>query len=310
MKLPSGEKIKNSKDPDNFRDYLKKYPNGKYVALARERLSALQEEETAWEKIKNSDRVEDFEKFLTDYKNGKFADQAETRLKDLRKKKDEEEIEWEPTENSNDPKVFIIYLNNYPRGKYIKEAQGQLRDFAGTVIRNPIGMELVLIPPGSFMMGANNISSDEKPVHRVTINNGFYMGKYEVTIAEWRKVMVDLPEGMKKDLDSKFKRSDRQPVLRVKWDEMQEFIGKLNARGDGYTYRLPSEAEWEYACRAKTTTPLRVRLSLSSEQANFNGNGPYGAAAKGVFGRRRSGGKFSAERLGLVRHAWECVGVV
>jgi formylglycine-generating enzyme required for sulfatase activity len=115
----------------------------------------------------------------------------------------------------------------------------------GTVVRNKMGMELVYVPAGSFMMGSENGESNEKPVHQVTIREGFYMGKYEVTQAQWQQVMGSNP--------SYFKNCDQCPVEEVNWNDAQEFIKKLNAQNDGYTYRLPSEAEWEYACRAGTT---------------------------------------------------------
>jgi formylglycine-generating enzyme required for sulfatase activity len=113
------------------------------------------------------------------------------------------------------------------------------------VVKNSIGMEFVWIPPGSFMMGSEKGRDDEKPVHHVTINEGFYMGKYEVTQAQWQAVMGDNP--------SYFKGCDNCPVENVSWDDAQVFINKLNTQNDGYTYRLPTEAEWEYAARAGTT---------------------------------------------------------
>ena len=87
--------------------------------------------------------------------------------------------------------------------------------------------------------------SDEGPVHHVTIENPFYMGRYEVTQEQWRTVMGDNP--------SRFK-SDNLPVECVSWDDVQDFIRKLNRKEGTDKYRLPSEAEWEYACRAGTTT--------------------------------------------------------
>ena len=109
---------------------------------------------------------------------------------------------------------------------------------------NP-NIELVKIPPGSFMMGSTKGEDDEKPVHQVTINYSFYMGKYEVTQAQWQAVMGNNP--------SHFENCDSCPVENVSWDDAQSFIGKLNHMNDGYTYRLPTEAKWEYACRAGTT---------------------------------------------------------
>ena len=93
-------------------------------------------------------------------------------------------------------------------------------------------------------MGSSDHGSDERPVHEVTLKEGFYMGRYEVTQAVWKQVMGN---------NRSFFKDDQLPVEQVAWDEAQSFIKKLNERGDGFTYRLPSEAEWEYACRAGTT---------------------------------------------------------
>lgn len=116
-----------------------------------------------------------------------------------------------------------------------------------TVVKNSIGMEFAFVPAGSFQMGSNNPKVDERPIHQVTFAQGFYMGRYEVTQAQWQKMTAD-------DNRLSFKNcGDNCPVGSVSWDDAQEFIKKLNAANDGYTYRLPSEAEWEYACRAGTT---------------------------------------------------------
>lgn len=104
------------------------------------------------------------------------------------------------------------------------------------------GIEFVLIPAGEFMMGSTDGRTDEKPVHRVAINQPFFMGKYEVTQTQWKSMMGNNP--------SNFEYCDNCPVEFVTWDNAQEFINKLNDTNDGYTYRLPTEAQWEYACRA------------------------------------------------------------
>lgn len=114
---------------------------------------------------------------------------------------------------------------------------------------NSIGMEFVLIPAGSFMMGCDrnfeNCSDSETPQHRVSIPKPFYLGKYEVTQAEWVAVMGSNP--------SKFKR-ETNPVENVSWNDAQEFVRRLNSREGTNKYRLPTEAEWEYAARAGSTT--------------------------------------------------------
>ncbi len=103
----------------------------------------------------------------------------------------------------------------------------------------------VQIPAGEFMMGSENGRDDEKPVHKVRISQPFEMGKYQVTQEQWQAVMGDNP--------SYFKGEANLPVEQVSWDDVQEFLKRLNAKNNGYQYRLPTEAEWEYACRAGTT---------------------------------------------------------
>ncbi len=173
-------------------------------------------------------------------------------------------------------------------------------------IRNQTGIEMVWIPAGSFAMGSTDSElqaafenakeanpnakldgfSGEVPRHRVTIRKGFYMGKYEVTQGQWQAVMGTTVEQQRARAGPTWSLTgagDDYPMDFVNWNEAQEFIEKLNAMNDGYRYRLPTEAEWEYAARAGTTTSFAFGDSLSSDQANFDGNYPYGGARKGVY---------------------------
>ena len=112
------------------------------------------------------------------------------------------------------------------------------------------GIEFVGIPPGDFLMGSitqHGFDDDEQPVTQVRISKGFYLGKYEVTQDQWQAVMGSNPSFFKNC-------GDRCPVEHVSWEDVQEFIRKLNAKSEGARYRLPTEAEWEYAARAETTT--------------------------------------------------------
>jgi len=113
------------------------------------------------------------------------------------------------------------------------------------VERTVDGMALVCIPPGEFMMGSSDGASDEKPVHKVTIRQAFWMGKFEVTQAQWESVMGSNPSHFK---------GEQNPVEQVSWDDTQNFLKRLQQKTNK-AYRLPSEAEWEYAARAGTTTP-------------------------------------------------------
>lgn len=109
---------------------------------------------------------------------------------------------------------------------------------------NQLGVEFVYVPSGSFVMGSDKGAADERPARRVTIRKGFYMGRYEITQSQWRTVMGDNP--------SNFKGEDL-PVEQVSWKDAQSFVQKLNERGDPFVYRLPTEAEWEYACHSQMT---------------------------------------------------------
>lgn len=113
-------------------------------------------------------------------------------------------------------------------------------------LTNSIGMEFVLIPAGTFRMGSPDGEPDERPVHPVTISQPFYIGIHEVTQAQWQALMGKNP--------SLFQDSLNQPVEQVSWEDTQAFLKALNAKEGGTLYRLPTEAEWEYAARAGSTT--------------------------------------------------------
>jgi formylglycine-generating enzyme required for sulfatase activity len=119
--------------------------------------------------------------------------------------------------------------------------------------------EMVVIPPGSFQMGSSDGDDDEKPVHKVTISHEFAVGKYEVTQAQWQALKAFNP--------SRFKGSNR-PVETVALKSILAFISKLNSK-TGQTYRLLSEAEWEYVARAGTTTNYSFGNIISRNQADY-----------------------------------------
>jgi formylglycine-generating enzyme required for sulfatase activity len=167
-------------------------------------------------------------------------------------------------------------------------------------ITNSIGMKLVLIPAGKFQMGspATEAEREEKELlHEVTISKPFYMGAYEVTQAEYAKGIGGPNDGGKRNpwnngahFGPSLGGGLDNPMENVQWDQATEFCKKLSAlpaeKAAGRTYRLPTEAEWEYACRAGSTTPFSHGGSLSSKEANFNGNFPAGDAAQGPYLRR------------------------
>jgi uncharacterized protein (TIGR02996 family) len=168
-------------------------------------------------------------------------------------------------------------------------------------VTNGVGMRLRLVPPGSFQMGSPPFEASRYPdeeLHPVTLTRPFYLGVFPVTQGQFQAVMGHNPSGSNHHPDC--------PVERVEWAPMNEFCAALSELRDeiraGRSYRLPTESEWEYACRGAGvhTTPFHFGAGLSSEQANFNGTKPYGGARKGPDrGRTTAVGQFAPNVLGL-----------
>ncbi|MDP8239915.1 MAG: formylglycine-generating enzyme family protein [Candidatus Hatepunaea meridiana] len=154
------------------------------------------------------------------------------------------------------------------------------------------GMVFVKIPAGTFTMGSPSNEKDrldrEGPQHRVTIKS-FYMQTTEVTQKQWREVMGTTVRRQRDKANRHWPmrgEGDNNPIYYVPWNEAKEFIKKLNKMYPGKSYRLPSEAEWEYACRAGTTTPFNTGSTISTDQANYDGNYTYGNGRKGVYRKK------------------------
>ena len=125
-----------------------------------------------------------------------------------------------------------------------------------------VKLEMVLVPAGKFKMGSptTEVGYEDKTQHKVTLTKTFYMGKYEVTQEQWFEIMGGNPSKEKGRM---------LPVTNVSWNDCQDFIKKLNAKTNG-GYRLPTEAEWEYACRAGTTTAYSFGDNITAKDANYN----------------------------------------
>ena len=161
-------------------------------------------------------------------------------------------------------------------------------------IPSSIANNMVYIPGGTFWMGCSpgdtECDVDESPRHKVTLSP-YYIGKYEVTQAEWWAVMGNNP--------SRFGGCDNCPVEQVSWNDVQVFIKKLNQL-TGQRYRLPTEAEWEYAARGGTTTKFHTGNCLSTSQANYDGNYPAEGCSKGQYRQKTlPAGSFSPNGYGL-----------
>ncbi|MEG4145741.1 bifunctional serine/threonine-protein kinase/formylglycine-generating enzyme family protein [Microcoleus sp. Pol12B5] len=185
------------------------------------------------------------------------------------------------------------------RGKQTNVNSGKARFFEEHLGSSTL-LEMVSIPGGTFLMGSpkDRGDSDEKPQRPVTLGS-FYISKFPVTQAQWTAVAA-LPE-IKIFLNpnaTRFKGPNR-PVENVSWYEAVEFCDRLS-RKTGKNYRLPSEAQWEYACRGKTTGPFHFGETITSDLANYNGNSHYADAPKGVYRFQTTDvGSFKPNAFGL-----------
>jgi formylglycine-generating enzyme required for sulfatase activity len=170
-------------------------------------------------------------------------------------------------------------------------------------VTNSIGMKLVSIPAGTYKMGSPRGEAerdDKELLHDVTITAPFYMGVYEVKQSEYVNVMQGLPRVKN---ESVFK-GDDNPVENVEWRLANTFCERMSAlaaeKSARRAYRLPTEAEWEYACRGGKSTAFHFGDSLSSKRANFNGNYPYGDVEKGQYLRKTAKvGSYPPNSFGL-----------
>ena len=185
------------------------------------------------------------------------------------------------------------------------------------VLTNSIGMKLVLIPKGKFMMGSppdEKGSEDNERRHEVTISRDYHLGMHEVTQAQYKKIMGKNPSDFQEDAVAerhpetnrvvKDVDSANHPVEQVSWEDAVEFCQRLSALPEekkaGRVYRLPTEAEWEYACRAGTKTAYSFGSQMNGRQANCDGTVPYGTDTKGPnLEKTTSVGKYPANAWGL-----------
>lgn len=180
------------------------------------------------------------------------------------------------------------------RGRLLNESKVEPFAFREP-LADEVGLEMVAIPDGKFRMGSPESEEyppgDEGPQHSVAIQP-FFMGKYPVTYAQWRAIANTLPVERELDPGPSGLEDDNFPAVGVNWEEAVEFCQRLS-RETGRDYRLPTEAEWEYACRAGTETPFYFGKTITTDLANYRGTdagsaderwffpGSYGQGPKG-----------------------------
>jgi len=184
---------------------------------------------------------------------------------------------------------------NPPQATFAGSKAGEGREVAA--------MKLRWCPPGRCLMGSPPDEPDHRPDEsqvEVTLTKGFWMGRYEVTQAQWKRIIGKFPHEQPPDEGDEF------PVVEVNYGEAETFCHKLSELArktghlpDGWEFRLPTEAQWEYACRARSTTATSFGDKLSSQQANFQGK-PYNGAEKGAsLNRATKVGSYQANAWGL-----------
>ena len=219
------------------------------------------------------DLIKAYEKTIKDCLKMKLDVEAEgfsKELEEIRAGKVKAEIKAEV--KVEDKKAKSSFLQAPFSAVAAKTAQTQLAKSLGKLIESKIDLgkgvklEMVLIPAGKFMMGSPVSETGRRDIetqHEVTLTKPFYMGKYEVTQEQWQVIMGSNPSE---------KKGVKWPVGNVSWNDCQDFIRKLNAKTNG-GYRLPTEAEWEYACRAGTNTAYSFGDSLTLGDANYGPGG-------------------------------------
>ncbi len=292
------QSINASTDPAMFQAYLDQFPNGTFASLASLKLSQLQQVREQSSLTVRSQPQSARIRILNinpAYKAGMKLAPARYHL-EVSARGYETKTQWFELPASEDYELAV-------RLKQIK-AKGPKK---GDTYTDPTtGIQFVYIPKGCYQMGSSNGGSDEKPVHEVCVD-GFYMGKYEVTQGQYQAIMGKNP--------SKFKSGNNYPVEQVSWHDAQSFIKKLKQQ-TGKTYRLPTEAEWEYAARGGTTTMYYWGNQPSCHKALY-GNDPGSEDDKCISIVRRKGltlgstvsvGRYPANPFGLydmTGNVWE-----
>jgi formylglycine-generating enzyme required for sulfatase activity/predicted ATPase len=216
---------------------------------------------------------------------------------------------------SNEFAFEVITVNK--RGKVINR-ETKKAEYYREDLGNDVVLEMVAIPGGTFQMGSPQGEGfdNEKPQHKVSIEP-FFMGKYPITQAQWHAIMsrTDLTDLRVINLNpayfKDFSDSEHRPVERVNWYQAKEFCARLS-KLTGQYYRLPSEAEWEYACRAGTQTPFHFGETLTDQVANYRASEIYANEPKGEFRQQTTPvGSFLPNPFGLYDlhgNVWEWCG--
>ncbi|MGB0750260.1 MAG: SUMF1/EgtB/PvdO family nonheme iron enzyme [Magnetospiraceae bacterium] len=298
--------VKESRSPEDFEDYLSQFPDGTFAPLAKRRMAVLRrpppetpdtsaadlEQEVAlWKAMETIGTKEAYQSYLKAYPEGLYRDQAKQNILKIGIRKLDAELERE-------------LIREEIRQEY--QAKNRLTPpelSPGTFFRDcPHCPEMVVIPPGVFRMGdlQGTGEADEKPATSIDLGTAFAMSRFEITQDRWKAIMGTTPS---------FNAGPNTPVEGITWHDAQAFAEKLS-RDTGQTYRLPSEAEWEYAARAGSETAYSWGDTADHAQANYGKDACCGGYAEGAdqWEKAAPAGSFPANAFGLqdmLGNIWE-----
>jgi formylglycine-generating enzyme required for sulfatase activity len=275
----------------------------------------------AWAAVKDSTNVAVLAAYIARYKETFYAELARARINDL---KAQVAAKTEPTPKAKSPepveqKTALVETpaqkppSPTRPAKPLTENETRALKAKDTFKECDECPEVVVVPAGQFLMGSpgdeQGRRDDEGPRHKVAIANAFALGKFEVTFAEWDACIA--AGGCKNKPGNHGWGGGKLPVFFVSWNDVtKEYLPWLS-RKTGKTYRLPTEAEWEYAARAGTMTPFSTGTTITTERANFNGHYTYGNSAPSIFRQKVvEVGAFPASAFGLYDmhgNVWEWV---
>ncbi len=290
-----------------YEEYLSSYAEGRHAqdivrqlrAKVKKRIRG--EDDAAYARADSAGSEAAYAEYLAAYPQGRHAGRAEEEVDDAA---------YARVQAVGTEAAYAEYLSVYPQGRHageVRRLQAMMKEGpekteeakrwarkwpAGTTLRDCDACpEMVVVPAGTYMMGSEKGNDDEKPVHQVTIEQPFAVGKYEVTFAEWEACVAGGGcNGYRPD-DQGWGRG-RRPVIEVSWEDAQNYVRWLSEQ-TGEAYRLLSEAEWEYVARAGATTRYTWGDEIGENRANCNGCGsrwdykqtaPVGSFSANVFG--------------------------
>ena len=266
-----------------FRQFIEKYDGhdeaSDWLTLATQQLSRLNKSRRAreaWAELSEAPTESDLARYVDQYREfpeaSTWVNEAASKLHELQNDQiittiddtltGDIHADWDRVKFNNDEDLLNAFIEHYDAEKRNSEWVSMAKSWLELnkiprEVTNSMGVEFVLIPPGRFQMGMGqsegNRSQDEGPRHEVTISQGFYLGKYEVTQRQWSSVMGQNP--------SWFEGCVQCPVERVSWLDVSIFIQRLNSMEGDSKYRLPTEAEWEYAALGNTNEERYGSLS-------------------------------------------------